>query len=153
MFGGVAFAEVPFATNADFINIQETLSVNPASPYSLTEGAVIAPITLTADDLDGGSTTLRLVAGSLPPGLVLSQALPYTAAVPFNVTITGTPTTSGVYSVTYENDDGISVTDQETLNFTVSSPSSGFSSIAFTPTPMSAFQGLARKGGFRFRKF
>ena len=120
MLAGATLAELPLAGG---FNIVETIVANPVSPYTLPINVAISTITITCDDLDLGTTTLRYVSGSLPTGLSLSRALPATVAVPFNTTITGIPTVAGAFSVTYENDDGVDSTTQIQLNFTITVPS------------------------------
>lgn len=119
MYGGYAYGNEPYAGSFTSPNSQETITDSPGSPYNFTTGVAIAPITITCDDPDGGATTLSLVSGSLPAGLSLSHALPRTAAVPFNTTITGTPTLAGVSTLVFRNDDGIGLVSEITISITV----------------------------------
>jgi len=108
-------------TGIVFNSQSETIVAVPASPYVCTIGMPIAPITITVNDANAGATvTTRLVSGALPAGLSLSVALPHAAVVPYNMTITGTPTTLGLSAIVYSADDGdVHPPPQLSLSFSV----------------------------------
>ena len=102
-----------------------TITAVPATPYRFVKDVAIAPIVITVDDLDGGNVQMSYVSGALPPGLTLDTVLPFTGAVPYDVIISGTPTTLGLYTVTYR-----SATDPAdlVLDFVIRNPSGDISS-------------------------
>jgi hypothetical protein len=78
---------------------------NPGSQTN-TVGTVISPLQLTAS---GGTAPYTWTATGLPPGLTISTA----------GSITGTPTTSGTYSVTVTATDSVGATGVASFSWTV----------------------------------
>lgn len=111
--------------NLTVTNQDETIAASPAGPFNITVGSSYSPLTtITCGDPDGGNNTLSLVSGSLPAGLSFSQALPYTAAVDFSVTISGTPDpgSEGDYALVLRNTDSIGAAAEITINIKVVAP-------------------------------
>lgn len=140
MFAGAAYGAQPYAGAA---NQQETIIIAyPTGPYRYEIGKPIPAVTITCDDPDGGATTLSLASGALPASLAFSQTLPYTAPVPFNVTITGGIDAVGSSTISLSNTDGEGNVASLSLTFVGVAPS-GFPTVVGT-NPLALF---GRHGG------
>jgi large repetitive protein len=113
-----------------------TITISPSGLGTLTNGAAVTPVTLTATSTTA-PYTWTVTAGSLPAGLVLNNGTTTNAttitSTTNSITITGTPTTTGAYSFT------LSITDSATPMGSGSQAFSGTVSAAATaacaPTP------------------
>ena len=141
---GVYAVTITVTDNAGFsgsvsFNWTVTNAVSVTSPGDQTNGSgtAITPVAITATDSSAGATLTYSDGGTLPPGLSID---------PSSGSITGTPTTGGVYAVTITATDGSGASGSATFNWTitntvsVTSPGdqSNVSGTAITAVPITA---------------
>ena len=131
--------------------ITNTVSVTSPGDQSDGSGTAITAVAITATDSSSTATLTYSDGGTLPPGLSID---------PSSGSITGTPTTAGVYAVTITATDGSGASGSATFNWTVTnavsvtspgdqSDGSGtaITAVAITATDSSAGATLAYSDG------
>ena len=90
--------------------IANTVSVTSPGDQTDGSGTAITAVPITATDSSDGATLTYSDGGTLPPGLSID---------PSSGSITGTPTTGGVYAVTITATDGSGASGSATFNWTI----------------------------------
>ena len=90
--------------------IGNTVSVTSPGDQTDGSGTAITPVPITATDSSEGATLTYSDGGTLPPGLSIDPA---------SGSITGTPTTGGVYAVTITATDGSGASGNASFNWTI----------------------------------
>jgi hypothetical protein len=96
---------------ADFSwTITNTVTVTNPGSKSGAVGTAITPVAITATDSSASATLAYSAGGTLPPGLAIASG---------SGSITGTPTTSGVYTVTVTATDNAGYSGHTSFTWTI----------------------------------
>ena len=123
--------------------ISNTVSVTAPANQTDVSGSSIAPLPVSATDSSSTATLAYTDSGTLPPGLSINSS---------SGVISGTPTTSGVYSVTITATDSASYSGQANFTWTITNtvtvtPQANQSGVTGTPVTLTNSATTSGSGG------